>query len=169
MRSCRLCLDSCFYEREGAGSLYAEVSAFTFRGLPALPELLYSNVLVFTVQVAVFVGLLLLHVFYYELAKEESGAELPKLFSNTTAETSGGSTDGCACVVLTQRAAESWLCLKVWLWITSPHFFFPPSAFFLLGSLKRERDPWQKHRFHLSVHVCVCSFCFTCLPFTAHN
>lgn len=43
---------------------------FTFRGFPAPPQLLHSDVLVFTVQVAVFVGLLLLHIFYYELGKE---------------------------------------------------------------------------------------------------
>lgn len=44
---------------------------FTFRNLPGLPQLFHSDVLVFTVQVAVFVGLLLLHVFYYKLGKEE--------------------------------------------------------------------------------------------------
>lgn len=43
---------------------------FTFRGLPGLPQLLHSDVLVFPVQVAVFVGLLLLHVFYYKLGEE---------------------------------------------------------------------------------------------------
>ena len=43
---------------------------FTFTGLPAPPQLLHSDVLVFAVQVAVLVGLLLLHVFYYKLEKE---------------------------------------------------------------------------------------------------
>lgn len=43
---------------------------FTFRDLPAPPQLLHGDVLVFPVQVAVFVGLLLLHVFYYKLGEE---------------------------------------------------------------------------------------------------
>ncbi len=51
------------------GAETADFSCFTFRGLPALPQLLHSDVLVFAVQVAVFVGLLLLHVFYYKLGK----------------------------------------------------------------------------------------------------
>lgn len=42
----------------------------TFRDLPAPPQLLHGDVLVFPVQVAVFVGLLLLHVFYYKLGEE---------------------------------------------------------------------------------------------------
>lgn len=37
--------------------------ALTLRGLPAPPQLFNRDVLVFPVQVAVFVGLLLLHVF----------------------------------------------------------------------------------------------------------
>lgn len=44
-------------------------SATTFRGLPAPPQLLHSDVLVFSVQVAVLVGLLLLHVFYDKLQR----------------------------------------------------------------------------------------------------
>lgn len=39
----------------------------TFRRLPTPPELLNCDVLVFSVQVAVFVGLLLLHVLNNEL------------------------------------------------------------------------------------------------------
>lgn len=27
----------------------------------------------------------------------------------------------CPCVVLTEGAAESWLCLKVWIWISHTH------------------------------------------------
>lgn len=42
----------------------------TFGGLPASPQLLHGDVLVLTVQDAVLVGLLLLHVFYYKLQKE---------------------------------------------------------------------------------------------------
>lgn len=45
----------------------AVVSATTFRDLPAPPQLLHCDVLVFSVQVAVLVGLLLLHVFYDKL------------------------------------------------------------------------------------------------------
>lgn len=53
------------------GAETADFSCFTFRGLPALPQLLHCDVLVFAVQVAVFVGLLLLHVFYYKLGNKE--------------------------------------------------------------------------------------------------
>lgn len=62
----------------------------------------------------------------------------------------------CPCVVLTERAVETWLCLKVWLF-THTHTNIPThtlsfhSPFFLLGTLKRER-----HHFHLCVHLCVC-------------
>lgn len=44
---------------------------FTFGDLPGLPQFLHGDVLVFAVQVAVFIGLLLLHVFYYELGKKK--------------------------------------------------------------------------------------------------
>lgn len=49
---------------------------FTFRDLPGLPQFFHSDVLVFTVQVAVFVGLLLFHVFYYKLEKKKREALL---------------------------------------------------------------------------------------------
>lgn len=45
---------------------------FTFRDLPGLPQLLHGDVLIFTMQVAVFISLLLLHVFYYELETEKN-------------------------------------------------------------------------------------------------
>lgn len=95
---------------------------FTFRGLPAPPQLLHGDVLVFTVQVAVFVGLLLLHIFYYELEeKKKTGAELTfNSFSKIIPidmsilffsaqnilkqvffpEISRGDADGCACLCM---------------------------------------------------------------------
>lgn len=45
--------------------------ALTLRGLPGPPQLFNRDVLVFSVQVAVFVGLLLLHVFNDKLQLQQ--------------------------------------------------------------------------------------------------
>ena len=51
----------------------------TFGVFPSSPQLLHGDVLVLAVQVAVLVGLLLLHVFYDELAKTRGVRGLPRI------------------------------------------------------------------------------------------
>lgn len=77
---------------------------------------------------------------------------LPKTLGET--DYCAGLCTLCPCVVW-QRALESWLCLKVCLWIPYTHTFSFHAPFFLLGTLKREREPWWRlHYFHLCVHEC---------------
>jgi len=65
----RTTIRTCKYRRSWPRGR-SHFSLFTLGALPALPQLLHGDVLVFPVQVAVLVGLLLLHVFYYELGYE---------------------------------------------------------------------------------------------------
>lgn len=86
------------------------IVSVTFRRLPAPPQLLHSDVLVFTVQVAVFVGLLLLHVFYYELGQQERHIHMSvkklAVFANDF-RGGAGRLCACPCVALTQRVGFS--------------------------------------------------------------